>query len=67
VGHFRRIRINYLEEPKNPDTSELDNPVTSFPALSLTPNTNVYPNRDRFDKLEEEDDDAVPEQEDPAP
>lgn len=66
MGHFRRIRIDYLEEPKNPDTSELDSPVTSFPALSLTPKTKVYPKSERFDKLEDAEDDAVPEQDEPA-
>jgi len=66
VGHFRRIRIDYLEELKNPDTSELDRPVTSFPALSLTPNTKVYPKRERLDKSEDADVDADPEHADPA-
>jgi hypothetical protein len=55
-----------LEEPKKEDMSELDRPVTSFPALSLTPKIKVYPKIDRLDKSEPLEVDADPEQDDPA-
>jgi hypothetical protein len=34
-------------------TSELESPETCFPELSLTPNTNVYPKRDRLFRSED--------------